>query len=113
VVVTVHGNFRDPYRRWVRSLSPNPLDARLLAETYFRTVQERLVAHGGFPPDAVPDVADGRETFWVELCGGTWVRYVIADESRWLSLVRSRTVELIGLSATPPPPASPTRTDPT
>ena len=113
VTIKVHDDFRPLYRRWARSLSPNPLDAQLFAESYFQLFRERLIASGGSPPGTLRDDRDGRITCWVELGGGAWVRCASTDETGWFRWTRTRTVELIGLRLPPPPPhASPPETRP-
>ena len=108
VTIKVHDDFRPLYRRWVRSLSPNPLDAQLFAETYFQNLRDRLIASGGLPPGGIRDDRDGLASYWVELGGGAWVQCVVTGQTRRLLWVRTRTVELIGLGPLPPPPpASP------
>ena len=108
VRVRFHDAVRERVAGWRNGLSENPDDAYLLATTYLRLLQERLVAAGGMPRDALRVEGLEPPSFWCELCGGAWVRCEIAEETRRLWWVLSRTIEITGLESEPPDAVRPT-----
>jgi hypothetical protein len=104
VTVRIHDAVSGLVTAWRRSLSPNPADARALAQVYLFELKRRLAAAGGFPRETETDTTTNPPTYLCELTGGTWVRYTVTN-SRMFGWVRSRDIEIIGLEERLPPPS--------
>lgn len=90
---------------WQRSLSANPLDRQLLAETYTQVFCQRLVDAGGHLADALVVYASDPPTFWSRLAGATWLGYTVLETRR--AFRRERLIRVVELRPGPPSEALP------
>lgn len=86
---------------WLRGMAADPLAAPGLGRVLMTELVQRLEASDGHPADRLTDDETKPPSYYIQLDGRTWVRYVVRDKRDRLF---GRTRDVIVIEFVPQPP---------